>query len=241
MDDNKVIFALDVPTREKALELVRELGSEVGAFKIGLQLFTAAGPDIVREIVAMGYRVFLDVKFHDIPQTVANASIEVAKLGVWMFNVHVSGGKEMLRKTVEAVGVACAEMGIRKPLFIGVTVLTSSDKSTLEAIAIDLEPGTLAVRYALMAKECGLDGVVASPLEAATIRAAIDDDKFIIVTPGVRLAFATNNDQKRVTTPEQAIQNGADYLVIGRPIRDAKNRVDTVRDILGAISAAEAV
>ncbi len=236
MAENKILFALDVATGEEALALVNELKGEVGGFKIGLQLFTSAGASFVRQAVESGHRVFLDVKFHDIPNTVAASAVEVSRLGVWMFNIHIAGGKEMIRKTVCEVHRFCDESGIKAPKILGVTVLTSTDAATLLELGNNSDPRDLVVKYALIAEECGLDGVVASPLEVAAIRNAVSKKGFLVVTPGIRPAFATNNDQKRVTTPETAIKNGADYLVIGRPIRDAVDRVGAARRILEEIS-----
>lgn len=236
MTENKILFALDVPTPSQALELVSELGSEVGGFKIGLQLFTSAGPGFVRQIVELGHRVFLDVKFHDIPNTVAAASVEAARLGVWMFNIHVAGGSKMMKKAVVEVREFCAANGIETPKIMGVTVLTSSDDETLRETGIALDPSELAVKFSILADECGLDGVIASPLDTAKIRKAVKREGFLIVNPGIRPDFATNYDQKRVTTPETAVKNGADYLVIGRPIREALDRVGAARMIHRAVA-----
>ena len=234
---NRVIVALDVPTAAEAREVVAELGDRASAFKIGLQLFTAAGPDFVREVVQR-HRVFLDLKFHDIPNTVAKAGIEAARLGVWMFNIHASGGREMMIRTVGEVGEACSREGRNRPLIIGVTVLTSSDTDVLQEIGIEREAGGQVLRLARLAAECRLDGVVASPLEIASIRSSVDRQDFLIVTPGVRPEFATNDDQKRVMTPRRAVSEGSDYLVIGRPILRASNRAEALDRICAEIGAA---
>lgn len=236
MSKERLIFALDVENAEEARALIAELGDDVGSLKIGLQLFTSEGPSFVKNIVENGHRVFLDVKFHDIPNTVAAAAVEVARLGVWMFNVHISGGSKMLRLTVSEVDRFCRENGLNRPKIIGVTVLTSSDAEILEESGIRLDPQELAVRRAITADKCGLDGVVASPLEAGAIREAVSRNDFLIVTPGVRPSFATIDDQRRVTTPGEAIRNGADYLVVGRPIKNAGDRRAAVRKILEELS-----
>jgi len=232
MSKEKLIIALDVPTAAEAGEIVSELGDIVGAFKIGLQLFTGAGPAFVEEIVEMGHRVFLDLKFHDIPNTVASAGVEAARLGVWMFNVHASGGGEMMGRTVEEVDTVCNRENLRRPLVIGVTVLTSSDRTTLSETGIEAEPGEQVLNLTKLAAKYGLDGVVASPLECKSIRAAGLGKEFLIVTPGIRPINATNDDQKRITTPAAALHVGADYLVIGRPVVRAEDRRAAVHEIL---------
>ncbi len=232
MNKEKIIAALDVPTAEEAREIVRELQNEVGAFKIGLQLFTSAGASFVKEIVADGVKVFLDVKFHDIPNTVAKASIEVARLGVWMFNIHAFGGAEMMQETVEQVREVCEKENLKQPKIIGVTVLTSSNWETLSETGIENEVESQVLKLAKLAEKSGLDGVVASPLEIKKIRETVRDENFLIVTPGIRPSFATNDDQKRVKTPSEAVSAGSDYLVIGRPITQADDMKAAVRKIL---------
>lgn len=233
-----MIVALDVETPGEAREIVRDLGREAAAFKVGLQLFTAAGPDLVREIAADN-RLFLDLKFHDIPNTVAKAGIEAARLGVWMFNVHASGGSEMMRRTAADVADICIRENLQRPLIIGVTVLTSSDANTLAETGIESTAGDQVTNLALLAAESGLDGVVSSPMEASRIRSTVDKKDFVIVTPGVRPEFATNDDQKRVMTPRQSVSEGSDYLVIGRPILEARDRVAALRSIHEEIDSAE--
>jgi len=235
--EKRVIVALDVDTADEARKIVAELGSDAGAFKIGLQLFTAAGPDLVREISAQ-HKVFLDLKFHDIPTTVAKAGIEVARLGVWMFNVHAAGGSEMMRTTADELRTVCDRENLATPLLIGVTVLTSSDTNVLRESGIEMEAREQALRLARMAAESGLDGVVSSPMETAAIKSSIERRGFIVVTPGVRTDSATNDDQKRVMTPRQAVSEGSDYLVIGRPILQAKDRAAALRRICEEIDAA---
>jgi len=232
----KIIVALDVPTAEEAGKIVSEIGGEVGAFKIGLQLFTSAGASFVREVVDSGAKVFLDVKFHDIPNTVASAAVEVARLGVWMFNVHALGGSEMLRKTVENVREVCEKENLEKPKIIGVTVLTSANRETLKEVGLEKDLDWQVLHLAKLSAKCELDGVVASPQEVLAIRREVEKEDFLIVTPGIRPAFATNDDQKRVTTPKEAVQAGSDYLVIGRPILQAGDKVSAVRQILDEIA-----
>lgn len=227
----RIIVALDVPSAADARAVIDELrGQSVGAFKIGLQLFTSSGPDLVRDI-AREHRVFLDLKYHDIPNTVAKAGVEAARLGVWMFNVHASGGREMMRRTLDEVTNACENDGIPRPLITGVTVLTSSDANTMHETGIESETAAQVLRLARLASECGLDGVIASPQEIAQIRAGVEKSEFLIATPGVRPDFATKDDQKRVMTPRQAVSEGADYIVIGRPIIAAQDRAEAFRRI----------
>lgn len=234
---DKIIVALDVETADHARLLIKELRDEVGAFKIGLQLFTAAGASFVREVVEAGNKVFLDVKFHDIPNTVAKASVEVAKLGVWMFNVHAIGGSEMMRQTIEDVREVCLKQNIAQPKIIAVTVLTSSNQDTLKETGIVNETKAQVLNLAKLTAKCGLDGVVASPLEVKTIRDEIENKNFLIVTPGIRPSFATNDDQKRVMTPKEAVEIGSNYLVIGRPITKAENKSVAIKQILEEIEA----
>lgn len=237
---NRIIAVLDVDTADVAREIVAELRDEVGAFKIGLQLFTAAGPSFVRELTRSGVRVFLDLKFHDIPNTVACASVEATRLGVWMFNMHALGGREMMTAAVRAVDGVCAREGLARPLMIGVTVLTSSDRETLQEIGVGHEVADEVLKLAQLTAKCGLDGVVASPQEVDMIRGGIGSE-FIVVTPGIRPEtaaaqnFATSDDQKRVTSPSSAVAAGSDYLVIGRPILAAPDRRSAVRRIVEEI------
>ena len=225
---DQIIVALDVETAADAREISNELEGHVGAFKIGLQLFTAAGPSIVRELAGKGKRIFLDLKFHDIPNTVAKASVEAAKLGVWMFNIHVSGGSEMMRRTVIEVDEACDAGDLKRPLIIGVTVLTSSDNETLGEIGVHGDAERHVVRLAHLASTAGLDGAVASSREVKAVRKAVDANDFVLVTPGIRPTFATDDDQRRVTTLSEACALGSDYFVIGRPITKAKDRLAAV-------------
>lgn len=232
MNKEKIIVALDVPTAAQAREIIAELRDAVGAFKIGLQLFTSGGASFVRETIGSGIKLFLDVKFHDIPNTVAKASVEVARLGVWMFNLHALGGSEMMRQTVAEVREVCDRENLSQPKVIGVTVLTSADSAALREVGIESETSEEVLRLAKLSAKCNLDGVVASPQETRLIRETVADKDFLIVTPGVRPGFATVDDQKRVMTPGEAVRAGSDYLVIGRPILRAENRLQAVEKIL---------
>ncbi|MFN2392509.1 MAG: orotidine-5'-phosphate decarboxylase [Pyrinomonadaceae bacterium] len=256
----KIIVALDVETAREAHQIIADLREDVGAFKIGLQLFTSAGASFVREVAQSGIKIFLDVKFHDIPNTVAKASVEVARLGVWMFNVHALGGGEMMRKTVENVREVCDKENLIPPKIIGVTVLTSCNQETLREVGIETKIENQVLDLARLAAECGLDGVVASPHEVKKIRENIGEKDFLIVTPGIRnsrlqipdtklndenesrsgiwnLESGTIDDQKRVMTPKDAVQAGSDYLVIGRPILQATDKILAVREILEEIES----
>ncbi|MBI2986314.1 MAG: orotidine-5'-phosphate decarboxylase [Deltaproteobacteria bacterium] len=227
----RLILALDVDDLEKAKESIRLLAGEVGMFKVGKQLFTLAGPQAVKLIQGMGGEVFLDLKFHDIPTTVAKAAIEATRLGVKMFNVHASGSLEMMRLTVREVSRVCRQENLRRPIMLAVTVLTSLNKSDLEKVGVDGEVADQVIRLALLTREAGMNGVVASPKEVAAIRAACGH-RFIIVSPGVRPQKGKRNDQQRVMTPGEAIRAGVDYIVVGRPIMEAKEPLSAVREII---------
>ena len=238
MKTNRLIVALDVDTAEEARRLVAQLRDVVGMFKVGSQLFTAAGPELVREIVSGGGKVFLDLKFHDIPNTVAAAGVEATRLGVSIFNVHALGGSEMMRRTAEAVSETAQLEGLERPAIIAVTLLTSANEATLNELGIASQPSKLVVHLAQMAHTAGLDGVVASPQEAAMVRSAIANPNFLIVTPGVRPSGAAADDQKRVTTPRAAILGGSDYIVVGRPILNAPDPVRAAVQITEEIAFA---
>ncbi len=216
----RLIFALDVDSCAAAERWAEQLHDKVGLFKVGKQLFTRCGPDIVRRIQARGGQVFLDLKYHDIPNTVAQATVEACRLGVKMVNVHALGGPTMMRETVIAVNECCAAEKTKRPVLLAVTILTSSDQETLRAVGIDRPLEEMVPHLAKLAQQAGLDGVVASPREVPLIRRACGSD-FVVVTPGVRPAFAAVDDQKRITSPAEAIAAGADYLVVGRPIAKA--------------------
>ena len=227
----RIVVALDVDNAASALRLVEQLRGEVGMFKIGKQLFTSDGPSIVKKVLEMGEKVFLDLKFHDIPNTVAQAGVEAARLGVSIFNVHALGGSDMMRRTVEAVFEAVQRESLTRPLMLAVTVLTSHDQNSLSEIGIDRPVQEQVVRLALLAKSAGMDGVVASPMEILPIREAVAGQDFVILTPGVRPAGSDLNDQKRVMTPGEAVSAGADYLVIGRPLTGAQDPAAAAKKI----------
>ncbi len=232
---NPIVVALDVDTPAQALSLVETLRGRVGMFKIGKQLFTAAGPDIVRRVQALGERVFLDLKFHDIPNTVAKAGIEAARMGVSIFNVHALGGTQMLRAVAEAVTETAERERMPRPLILGVTILTSHTQDSLTEIGIEKDLETEVVQLASLCQTAGIDGVVASPQEIVPIRRAVPQTDFVILTPGVRPAGAALNDQSRVMTPADALRAGATYLVIGRPITAAADPADAAQKILEEI------
>ena len=224
---DKLIVALDVETPIKALDLVKELRSVAGMFKVGSQLFTTAGPQIVRDIIALDTKVFLDLKFHDIPHQVAGAARSAAELGVSLFTIHASGGSEMMRRAVDAV----AEVG-NQTAVLAISVLTSIDANILAQIGITSTPSESVLRLVKLAESAGVDGVVASPQEIKSIRDAISNPNFLVVTPGIRPAQSDSADQKRVATPATAISAGASYLVVGRPITGASDPVAAAQQIV---------
>lgn len=219
---NKICLALDVDNITSVRSLVHETKAFVGIYKVGLELFTSLGPSVVEEILGYDCEVFLDLKYHDIPTTVKKAAIAATRMGVSMFNVHALGGPEMMRMTAEAVTAEAAYLGIEKPKILGVTVLTSTDQTSLNRDLLVQEViDNFVMHLTGMAKESGLDGVVCSPLELSVIKSRFPE--LICVTPGVRPNWANANDQKRITTPEEAIASGSDYIVIGRPITVANS------------------
>ncbi|HTB21639.1 MAG TPA: orotidine-5'-phosphate decarboxylase [bacterium] len=233
----KIMLALDVDSREKAEEWVHKLKSHVGFFKVGLQLFTKEGPELVRSIRARGGRIFLDVKYHDIPNTVAKACESAAGLGVDFINVHALGGKAMMKAAAEAVATTSARMRLPKPALLAVTVLTSHDARSLKReVGLRGGPDGEVKRLALLAKAAGCDGVVCSPREIALVRKACGPN-FLIVTPGVRPAGGAKHDQKRTLTAGQALAAGADYLVVGRPVTEAADPVEAVLALAGDMQA----
>lgn len=232
---DRLLVALDLPDAKEALALAQTLRGAVGGFKIGSRLFTAAGPEIVRALVGQGDRIFLDLKFHDIPNTVAGAVEAAVELGVWMVNVHASGGGPMLEAA--RAGADKAPAG-RRPLVIAVTVLTSLDAGVLGSVGVRDAPFDQALRLARLAQAAGLDGVVASARETAAIRDACGPG-FVIVTPGIRGGSAASgaDDQRRTETPAGAIRAGASYLVVGRPITAAADPRAAARDIVREMTA----
>ncbi len=233
----RVIVALDFPDMMSAFGLAARLDPSVCAVKVGKELFTAAEAGLVRELVRRGFRVFLDLKFHDIPNTVAQACAAAARLGVWMIDVHAAGGRAMLTAARDAVAEVAAAEGRTPPLLIAITVLTSLDADDLTAIGVSGTPESQVLRLARLAQACGLDGVVCSAQEAAMLRAACGTD-FKLVTPGIRLEGTAVHDQARVMTPAAAIAAGADYLVIGRAITGAVDPLQVLRDINVALGVA---
>ena len=222
----KLIVALDVKSLAEAKEMVKKLSPAVRIFKVGMGLFTLCGPDAVTLVHDSGSKVFLDLKFHDIPNTVAHAIRSAAKLGVFMVNIHALGGSEMMMRAVEAA----RESG-KKPKLLGVTVLTSMDQSSIGEVGIERKIEEEVVSLARLGKESGLDGVVASPNETGLIRKNLGKD-FIIVTPGIRPAGAEKGDQKRVMTPKEAVKAGADYIVVGRPVIETKDPLEAAKKII---------
>jgi len=233
----KLIVALDVDSIQMARETIAQLRGVVSWFKIGSQLFTVAGGDIVREVVQSGARVFLDLKFHDIPNTVAGASREAVRMGASLFNVHALGGAEMMRRAREATHDAAREFDVPRPALIAVTILTSHDATTLREIGFHESIERQASNLAALAHAAGLDGVVASAHEIKSIRETVNRD-FLIVTPGVRPATIAHDDQKRVTTPRDAVRAGANYLVVGRAVTGAPDPAHAAALILDEMSAA---
>jgi orotidine-5'-phosphate decarboxylase len=227
----RLILALDVEELDQVRATVKLLAREVGMFKIGKQLFTHAGPQAVKLIHEMGGEVFLDLKFHDIPTTVAKAAVAATRLGVKMFNVHASGSLAMMRLTVREVNRVCRQESHRKPIMLAVTVLTSLNRSDLKKVGIGGDVADQVVRLALLSHRAGMNGVVAAPNEIGEIRAACGR-RFVIVTPGIRLQKARRDDQKRVMTPADAVRAGVDYIVVGRPIMEAADPASVAREII---------
>ncbi|RZQ54443.1 orotidine-5'-phosphate decarboxylase [Pseudoalteromonas phenolica] len=230
-DSKKVLIALDYDNEQAALDFVKQLSPHTCRLKVGKEMFTYFGPQFVKQLVDLGFDVFLDLKFHDIPNTVAKAVTAAAELGVWMVNVHASGGLEMMQKAKEAL--AKYENG---PLLIAVTVLTSMDQAQLSRLGVDKTPQEQVLYLAKLAQEAGLDGVVCSAQEAESLKTELGVD-FKLVTPGIRPIGADVGDQKRIMTPKKAVEAGSDYLVIGRPITKAEDPVKALEAINLEINA----
>jgi orotidine-5'-phosphate decarboxylase len=233
---NPIIVALDVDTREKALKLAEELEGKVAAFKVGLELFNSAGVPVIEAIQSKGIPVFYDAKFHDIPNTVKGAVAAATKMGVWMVNVHCTGGLEMMKAARESANETAAKLGSKTPLVIGVTVLTSISQEILNTQwGVSGNVGDTVLRLASLAKEAGLDGVVCSGHEIELLKRELGKE-FKLIVPGIRPADSGSvQDQKRVMTPGQAVSLGADYLVIGRPITKAPVPAEAAAKILNEI------
>jgi orotidine-5'-phosphate decarboxylase len=234
--NERLIVALDVDNEKQALKLVDILKNKTKFFKIGLELFSSCGPSIVIVLKKANCKIFLDLKLHDIPTTVAKTAASLTRLGVDIINVHALGGLDMMKKTVEAVAEEAKKLKIDKPKVIAVTILTSIDENNLKKIGIFDNMETQVLKLARLAKDSGLDGVVASPLEVKLIRKNLGED-FLIVTPGVRPSWAAIGDQKRVATPKEAIGNGADFIVVGRPITEAPDPLEASGKILREIAS----
>lgn len=225
---DKLIIALDVSDADKALGIVDRLSDHTSIFKVGFELFVSAGPSIVEKIHAKGKKVFLDLKFHDIPNTVSHAAVAAARLGVYMFNMHTSGGLQMMARCRESVEEVCAKENIEKPKMIGVTVLTSLSSEMLNnELCIQHVVKTQVKHLALLAHKAGLDGVVASPQEITLIKKHCGKE-FLVVTPGIRPSFSPPDDQMRTATPRDALREGADYIVMGRGILKQEDPIKTL-------------
>jgi orotidine-5'-phosphate decarboxylase len=229
--DSKVIVALDYADAQSALKLVNQLNPDLCKLKIGKELFTSAGPELVEQLVAKNFKVFLDLKFHDIPNTVKKACEAAANLGVWMLNVHASGGSTMMQAALEGINKSR-----HKPYLIAVTVLTSMNQADLNEIGIENSVENQVLRLANLSQQAGLQGVVCSAQEAALLKQHLKND-FLLVTPGIRPATARLDDQSRVLTPAQAIKMGASYLVVGRPITQAENPIMALEAIVQEIQS----
>jgi orotidine-5'-phosphate decarboxylase len=234
--DPRIIVALDFANPMHALALADRLDPRACALKVGKEMFVVAGPEPVRWMIQRGFNVFLDLKFHDIPNTVAQACAAATRLGVWMLNVHAAGGRNMLKSARESVDRTAAERSAKRPLLIAVTVLTSLDDADLREQGLTEPASDHAVRLARLTADCGLDGVVCSAVEAQAMRAALGPS-FKLVTPGIRPAGSADDDQARINTPDAAIASGADYLVIGRPITQAADPVAAIAAINASIGS----
>lgn len=231
MAEKRLIVALDVASLEEVKQIVSVLGEDVSFYKVGMELFYAVGEEVIHYLKDQGKDVFLDLKMHDIPNTVAQGVASLTRLGANLLTIHGQGGKPMMAAAVAKVTETANALGVERPKLLAITVLTSFDEEVWAATGGSLPIQDEVVRLAKLAKESGMDGVVASPLEAKLIREACGED-FLIVTPGVRPTFAATNDQKRVATPSRALQDGASHLVIGRPITKWENPKEAVTMII---------
>jgi len=231
MNDQKVIVALDYDNQADALAFVSRIDPTSCRLKVGKEMFTLFGPDFVRELHKRGFSVFLDLKFHDIPNTCSKAVKAAAELGVWMVNVHASGGERMMAASREIL----EPYGKDRPLLIGVTVLTSMEQSDLAGIGLDIKPQDQVMRLATLTKNAGLDGVVCSAQESQMLKQSLGKE-FKLVTPGIRPAGADVGDQRRIMTPYEAVQAGSDYLVIGRPITQATDPAAVLAEINASLA-----
>ncbi len=228
--DSPVIVAMDFDNPDACLQLASKLNPSHCRLKVGKELFTVAGPQLVEQLMVKGFDIFLDLKYHDIPNTTAKAVKAAADLGVWMVNVHASGGRRMLEAAREAIDTSS-----HAPLLIAVTVLTSMSKEDLLSIGMDVEPEEQVLRLAKLAQSTGLDGVVCSAMEAKPLKAELGPN-FCLVTPGIRPAGSSADDQRRIVTPQDALRNGSDYLVIGRPITQAEDPAAMCESIYQSLS-----
>ncbi len=239
MADDRLIVALDVSTMEDVIDTVESLGDSVSYYKVGMELFYAAGRQTISYLTHKKKSVFLDLKLHDIPNTVAHGVSSLTKLGAQLITIHGQGGRVMMEAAVQAAKETAEQLQVERPRLLAITVLTSFDEENWEAIGGQLPISDQVVRLAKLAQSAGMDGVVASPLEAKLIREACGDD-FLIVTPGIRPSFAATNDQKRISTPKSALLDGASRLVIGRPITQAEDPKEAVRLIVEEMEAVKA-
>lgn len=230
-DISPIVVALDYPTPKQALEMAQQLDPTKCRVKVGKELFTASGPAILEQLHKLNFDVFLDLKFHDIPNTCAGAVAAAAELGVWMVNVHASGGERMMNAAAEAIANKN-----NKPILIAVTVLTSMEQSDLAGIGLDISPQQQVERLAKLSKQSGMDGVVSSAQEIELIKNICGTD-FLTITPGIRPAGSASGDQRRIMTPEEAVNIGGDYLVIGRPITQSSNPKNACLDIINSLQS----
>lgn len=236
---DQLIIALDFPTSEEAIQLVDAIGTSASYYKVGLELFLNSRGRVLDELKARDKKIFLDLKFHDIPNTTAQACRWAAGLGVDMFNVHAGGGLEMMQRAREATAEGALSKGLGVPKLIAVTILTSFDQEGLDKVGYRGTIDENVKRLAALTNEAGLDGVVCSSREVGLIRQAVEDEAFLTVCPGVRPLWAAKGDQKRIMTPAQAIEQGVNHMVVGRPITKAENPVEAVKKILEEMNVTE--